>query len=283
MILGDGKLEMCKNIIIDEKGTPDACRVFLASAYESARKKGKLCDPLDKEYVRNWCRSVGINPKDLDPEDPAAIEFVHSKVMPDNVRQMTTMIYRFFAWKLFGMKLERFQNEQMGIDVEDRKMTVEIVVGSESDLPQLKAGLLRLEHGLSNVRFRVSVFSCHRNQKDEELPAFVRNHLTKADVVIAAAGKAAQLPADIKVKLCLADHPEIPVIGVALKGKTFEDDRDAVGSIKGLPGQPVEMDPNGEPYFGPEGFEKACMSAVDDEFLPKPIETKPAKIGEWVN
>ena len=94
LILGDGKLEMYNNILIDEKGTSDSCRFFLASAYEAARKKGKLCDPLDKEYVRNWCRSVGINPKDLDPEDQASIDFVHSKIMPDDVRKMTTLIYR---------------------------------------------------------------------------------------------------------------------------------------------------------------------------------------------
>lgn len=281
LILGDGKMEMCGDVLIDEKGTSDSCRFFLKSAYEAARRKGKLADPLDKEYVRNWLRSIGITPDKYDPENPEQVTYVHSQIMPENVQEMTTRIYRFFDWKLLGMKLERFQREKMGIAVEDRKPTVEIVIGSESDRPQLEAGLAFLSSvGASRARYRVSVMSCHRNPG--ALLDFVYDRT--ADVVIAGAGEAAALPGVLKGLLCNYEQGRqtIPVIGVAFKGKNEKADMAARLSIENLPGQPVEMDKNGNAYFGPEGFEKACVSAVADEFLPKTMEIKPVKIGEWI-
>lgn len=283
LVFGDTKFEMFGRIILDEVGTPDSSRYFLRTAYEKMMNpmlgdKRKLPPSLDKQYVRNEGLKLGLSP-DLDAEDPKNIAFAHGLQFSDETIRMTTLIYRFIAWKLFGMKLERFQHEKMGIEVEGRTLKVEIVVGSKSDLPQLEAGLRFLTLGRP-ARHRVTVMSCHRNQS--ELVRFVTEELVKADVVIAAAGKAAQLPADIKVKLCLAGYPEIPVIGVALRGATIEDDRDAIGSIRGLPGQPVEMHENGEPYFGVEGFNDACLSALRDEFLPRTIEPKPAEIGQWV-
>ena len=275
LILGDGKLEMYKNIIIDEKGTSDSCRVFLASAYVAARKKGKLCSPLDKEHVRNWCRSVGISPKELSPKNPEHVAIAHSKVMPGDVRQMTTLIYRFYVWKLFGMKLEWYQREAMGIEVMGRKPTVEILLGSESDRPQIEGGIQRVS-GL--CRNRDIVVSCHRNHgeletylKGKELP----------DVFIAGAGEAAALPGITKSILCEAGQAHIPVIGVAFRGKNWKADMAARLSIENLPGQPVEMDQDGNAYFGPEGFVAACESAVNDEFLPKTIEKKEMKFGAW--
>ena len=95
--------------------------------------------------------------------------------------------------------------------------------------------------------------------------------------------EAAALPGIIKSWLCYFGKSHIPVIGVAFKGKDWKADMAARLSIENLPGQPVEMDENGNAYFGPEGFEKACISAVNDEFLPKAIEVKPVKSGDWVS
>ena len=277
LILADGKMEMFGNILIDEKGTSDSCRVFLKAAYDAARKKGKLADPLDKEYVRNWCRSVGIDPDKLDPEKPEDIQFVHSKKVPADVQNMTTQIYRFFAWKLFGMKLEQFQSQEMGIKVDIPTPTIDIVVGSESDKPQLEAGLRFITLGRP-AKHRVITSSCHRN------PDFVHDYARdcNADVVIAGAGEAAALPGVLKGWLCHFGKPHIPVIGVAFKGKDWKADMAARLSIENLPGQPVEMDKNGCAYFGPEGFESACISAVADEFLPKDMEKKPVQVGDFV-
>jgi len=278
LILGDGKMEMCGDVLIDEKGTSDSCRFFLKSAYEAARRKGKLADPLDKEYVRNWLRSIGISPDKFDPENSEHVAHVHSQVMPEDVQQMTTRIYRFFAWKLFGMKLEQFQSQEMGIKVDTPTPTVEIVIGSKNDSPQLEKGLYFLNTG-RHAKNRVSVLSCHRNPED--IHRFAMKGC-EADVVIAGAGEAAALPGIIKSWLCHYGKSHIPVIGVAFRGKNWKADMAARLSIENLPGQPVEMDSDGNAYFGPEGFEKACVSAMNDEFLPRTIEVKPAEIGTWV-
>ncbi|MEI6528612.1 MAG: phosphoribosylaminoimidazolesuccinocarboxamide synthase [bacterium] len=272
--LADTKFEFSGNILADEKGTPDSSRFVDEKAWQKAMKAGKFPASLDKQYVREWGKKLGIDKRD--PENPEDVAWVHSQEVPADVVEMTTKIYRYIFWRLTGMKLERFQREEMGIDVVDRRPTVDIVVGSSSDIPQLHRGLDWLS---GRARFRVSVMSCHRNQK--ELIDFANNELIKSDAVVACAGKAAQLPADIKVKLCLAGHPEVPVLGVALKGATIEDDRDAIGSIQGLPGQPVELDESGHAYFGDYGVLAACKAATENEFLPKPMESKPAEIGKW--
>jgi len=187
---------------------------------------------------------------------------------------MTTRIYRYIFWRLTGMQIEVYQHSVMGIMVEGRRPRIEVLVGSESDLPQTQTGLASL---LGIAQVGISVLSCHRNP--DELREFVRDGLSKADVIIAGAGMAAALPGIVKSELCLNGHPEIPVIGVAFKGPSDKDDQAAILSIECLPGQPVELDPSGHAYLGPNGFLEACEAAVSHEFLPRTIEPKPAKIG----
>lgn len=275
--LADTKFEFSGNILADEKGTPDSSRFVDEVAWRKASAQGKFPPSLDKQYVREWGKKLGIDKRD--PEDPADMAWVHYQEVPAEVVEMTTRIYRYIFWRLTGMKLERFQREEMGIAVENRKPKVEIVVGSESDLPQLEAGYRFLYSiGESRAKYRVSVISCHRNP--QALLDFVQG--TEADLIIAGAGEAAALPGIIKSQVCVRSRGNIPVIGVALKGKNEKADMAARLSIENLPGQPVEMDEKGNAYFGPEGFEKACHSAVNDEFLPKKMEAKPVKIGEWI-
>lgn len=264
-------------VLADEKGTPDSSRFVDELAWRKASAQGKFPPSLDKQYVREWGKKLGIDKRD--PENPEDVAWVHDQEVPAEVVEMTTRIYRYIFWRLTGMKLERFQREEMGIAVEDRKPTVEIVIGSESDRPQLEAGLAFLSSvGESRARHRSLVISCHRNPYDARGFA----EICKADIVIAGAGEAAALPGILKSWLCYFGKAHIPVIGVAFKGKNEKADMAARLSIENLPSQPVEMDEKGNAYFGPEGFEKACVSAVNDEFLPKSMESKPVKIGEWV-
>jgi phosphoribosylcarboxyaminoimidazole (NCAIR) mutase len=175
---------------------------------------------------------------------------------------------------MVGMTLERYQRTAMGIRVEVPQRKIGIVVGSKSDIPQLTAGLQILNE---SADYRVDVFSCHRNFS--QLADWTEGCLSEKDVIIACAGMAAHLPGWIKSKLCAMDRPELPVIGVALEGKTQEDDFAAITAISRLPGQPVEMDDDGQPYFGPEGFARACQAAVTAEFLPRDVERKDPVIG----
>jgi phosphoribosylaminoimidazole-succinocarboxamide synthase len=276
LIMADTKYEMSGDTVVDEKGTPDSSRFVDKKEWEKAVAKGKFPPSLDKQYVREWGKTVGIDKRD--PENPADVEYVHSQVVPEDVVRMTTNIYRYIFWRLTGRTLEKFQREAMGIDVPDKELHIEIVVGSKNDLPQLQSLPLIDLYGHT---YKVSVMSCYRNA--DKLPEFTRDVLSKADRVIACAGKAAALPGIIKSLLCTFGHQDVPVIGVALKGETPEEDRDATGSIKGLPGQPVELNANGEAYFGAEGFGLACDSAISNEFLPRKIELKPAEISVLTN
>jgi len=277
IILADTKFEFSyhlgKMILADEKVTPDSSRFWDKKEWQAAQAKGKLPASQDKQFVRNWSIERGIN-KLTDPDNPEQIAHVQSLVVPDEILERTRRIYRYIFWRLTGMKLETFQREKMGIAVEDQKPLVQILVGSRSDLDQIKNGLTHLR---GKANFAVSVMSCHRNP--DELRNFARDVLFKADVVIAGAGMAAALPGIVKSHLCYFGHSEIPVIGVAFDNGKTDDNIAAAGSIESLPGQPVELDHQGKAYFGPLGFTRACWAALDDEFLPKEIVAKPAEIG----
>jgi phosphoribosylcarboxyaminoimidazole (NCAIR) mutase len=111
-----------------------------------------------------------------------------------------------------------------------------------------------------------------------ELREFVINRCTKADVVIAGAGKAAALPGIIKAHLCSVGS-EVPVIGVGFWSDEDLDGYDAARlSIEKLPGNPVELDHNGQAYMEEEGFTFACWAAIYNEFLPKMMKIKDPSI-----
>jgi phosphoribosylcarboxyaminoimidazole (NCAIR) mutase len=236
------------------------------------QKIGKLPPALDKQYVRNWGLKLGIDK--LDPKSAEQVALAHSYSVPDEVVQMTARIYRYFFWRLTGKALEDFQIADLGIFMERPKRRIEIILGSESDLPQLVQAL----ELLCNQRaadYRVSACSCHRTTT--ELFEFLSTDGRKADVIIAGAGKAAALPEIVKARLCQQGDSHIPVIGVACKGETEQDDLAAKTSIECLPGTPVELDENGHAYFGRQGFIDACMAATWHEFLPRSIEIKKRK------
>lgn len=264
--LGGGGL-----ILADEKGTPDSSRFWDRAEWEKAQAKGKLPSAFDKQYARNWGIGEGVNK--LKPDVPEDLARVHSLEMPANVCDMTTRIYRAILWRLSGLRLEVYQRSRMGIDCSVPRRRVTVLVGSKSDLPQAEIGLSWLK---ASADTRVMVVSCHRNP--DVLCDLARTRFHGSDVVIAGAGKAAALPGIAKSWLCQFGFPQIPVIGVGFEGNTTEDNRAAIDSIECLPGQPVELDPEGHTYFGPEGFVQACEAAVQAEFLPKTIERKPTEV-----
>jgi phosphoribosylcarboxyaminoimidazole (NCAIR) mutase len=221
--------------------------------------------------VRNECIRLGIDK--LDPKNPEHLAIVDELKFSENVRLMTTRLYRYILWRMAHKILEKYQREDMGIAVEVPRRKIEILIGSKSDSEQIEAGLDFLK-GVADVNLRV--LSCHRNLN--ELGAVAEQIINHADVVIAGAGMAAALPGIMKSQLCMLGHPEIPVIGVAFKGKSERDDQAAVLSIERLPGEPVELDLHGNAYFGNVGFIEACRAAIGHEFLPKDIERKPSEL-----
>lgn len=104
---------------------------------------------------------------------------------------------------------------------------VSIVMGSDSDLPVMKAaGEILTELG---VEFEMDIVSAHRTP--EKLYEFAsRAHGRGIDVIIAGAGGAAHLPGMV------AAISPLPVIGVPVKSSNSIDGWDSVLSILQMPG-----------------------------------------------
>ena len=282
IIIADTKFEFGKDRQgrlrwADEKLTPDSSRFWSLAEWTASRGTGKAPSSHDKDPVRAWLRAVAAEHgyKELDPKNPEHVKFVHSLEMPASVILATSRRYRFALFALTGLMLEKYQRDRMGIKVEVPQRKILVMVGSESDLPQLNEGM---EYLRKNAHGKLIVLSCHRNSK--ELLDLSGDVSFGYDVVIDAAGEAAQLPGVHKAKLQMYGREDVAVIGVGLKGKDREADDAARLSIKRLPGQPVELDQNGEPYFGPEGFVSACRAAVDQEFMVKKYSYKPSRLVE---
>lgn len=280
ILMADTKFEFSQSdgrlILADEKGTPDSSR-FVDLKEWSQTPKGKFPSSLDKQFVREWGKTAGIT-GELNPQNPEHLALVDGISVPENVLKMTQRIYRYIFWRLTGLKLEAYQQRELGITLPPvPKPNIHVVVGSNTDLAQTDQGL-SLFQGLANVT--VSVVSCHRNPN--ELREYAMDDLISADIVIAGAGMAAALPGIVKSELCMLGKSDIPVIGVAFEGANRSDNIAATLSIERLPNQPVELDIDGKAYFGREGFSNACRAALFNEFLPKNIKAKPAQIAARV-
>lgn len=271
----DFKLEMDKDGRIgDEPPTPDSSRIVDLANRIAMTEKKKLAPSLDKEYVRSWGKTKGMHQMDaLNPDDIAKVQ---SLGLPDDVAQMTAMIYRYIFWRVSGMKLERYQAKVMGIpDARPPKVKIAVVIGSKSDRDQCELGLSHLKsyQAEGSAEVELHVISCHRNP--EKLQAFAE--LTNADVIVAGAGWAAALPGILKA-LLRKSGKEIPVIGVAFANEDPRKTLAAQLSITELPGSPVIVDKDGQAFTGADGFSSACDLAVNGEFLPqKPGAVKPAE------
>lgn len=269
-------------ILADEVLTPDSSRYWGLLEWQKAQARGSLPPSLDKQVVRDWGKTHQI--QELSPENPDHLEMIDNLRVPHEVLLWTTKIYRYIFWRLTSMKLEQFQRKVMGINCPPEPVKLDLVVGSESDLPQVQPAIdwLNGEIAVGKVQPRFHIISCHRHP--EELRRYAEK--LHVDVVVAAAGKAAALPGVLKAWLNHFGRINIPVIGVGLDGQDEADKLAARLSIEQLPGKPVLLNGEGEAYYGPEGMVAACRAAVEHEFLPiKKGPVKPAKqdMPIWAN
>jgi len=273
----DTKFELTsKGDIGDEIVTPDSSRIVDLQERIAMAVKQKLASSLDKQFVRNWGASKDIGIDKLDPTNPEHIAKVQAISVPEEIIKQTAQIYRYLFWRITGQKLETFQYKEMGIlGAHPPKVKVAVVIGSRTDLEQCQDGLGAAEalKCSGRIDLEVHILSCHRNP--DELKAFAT--LTNADVIVAGAGKAAQLPGMLKAYLANKGK-KIPVIGVAFEGKGISTQA-AQLSIEELPGTPVIMDKNGHAFTGSNGFYNALALAIEGEFKPeKPSEKKKAEL-----
>jgi len=259
----------------DEIVTPDSSRIVDLQERIAMAAKQKLASSLDKQFVRNWGSGKDVGIDKLDPTNPEHIAEVHGIVVPEEIIKQTAQIYRYLFWRITSQKLEFFQKMEMGIDAHPPRLKVTVVLGSRSDLKQCQRGLGAAAHmeSIGRIDLEVHILSCHRNP--DELQAFAT--LTDANVIVAGAGKAAQLPGMLKAYLANKGK-KIPVIGVAFEGSEIST-KAAQLSIEELPGTPVIMDKHGKAFTGSNGFYDALVLAIEGEFKPeKPSEKKKAEL-----
>lgn len=111
-------------VLADEVLTPDSSRFALAGDFSYAMRKG--LDPFfyDKEFVRDWGRSVitpwGKGLQRLDPKNKDHMAFAHSLEVPDTVMLPTTArycaIFEKIVFPQYGT-LQKYQESRMKIVV----------------------------------------------------------------------------------------------------------------------------------------------------------------------
>jgi len=151
---------------------------------------------------------------------------------------------------------------------------VRIILGSRSDLPQLRETIreLRKNHvGVDFYKIPVDVMSIHRNPKDAWIFVFTEN-CKGADAIFYCGSKAFAAPGVLD-GFAAAAELGTSIFGIAL-GKGGSEELDAaILSIKQLPGQYVIMDEDNEPYSHADGL-KAAVTRFAEGNMPEPKERK---------
>lgn len=127
-----------------------------------------------------------------------------------------------------------------------KKPLVAIVLGSDSDLPEMSSCIKTLEE--FNIPYELTISSAHRSPE-----LTVRNiekfHKQGVKVIIAAAGLAAHLAGVV------AAHFPLPVIGVPMKGGALNGVDALYSTVQMPPGIPVAT-------VGIDGAKNAALLAI---------------------
>lgn len=276
--LADTKFEFGEGGRIgDEIVTPDSSRFWEFKVWQDGRKleKRKAPPPYDKQLVRAWGIEQGINKRK--PENSDNVAWVHSLEVPQMLIEQTTRIYRYIFWRLTGMTIERYLRDKMGVNINRKIPSIQVICGSDSDLPVIKPVLS--EFTRESAEISVSVMSCHRNPLD--VMEFAET--SGADVIICVGGKAFALPGVVDA-FAHAAKKDVPVIGVALGEPGSKSLLAAQLSIEEVPGTPIIMDEISGVYTGPQGLRAALSRIVDGELPPPKSRTeKPVQLDAFKN
>lgn len=97
-------------ILADEVWTPDSSRFWSAAAY-AEHFPDRLPPSMDKQILREWGKSVGIDK--LDPKNDAGRQIGRAKTAPPEVLEgMRSQVERAFAM-MYGQSLAQFQQTSM--------------------------------------------------------------------------------------------------------------------------------------------------------------------------
>lgn len=273
LVFADTKFEFSMNgMLCDEVLDPDSSRIWDKMDWLMTRKIKKAPQSNDKEIVRAWGKTMGIDK--LDPENPDDVAHVHSLKVPEDVVWNTAAAYRYVFWRLTSMTIERFLRNSLYVDYPVMERKIIIVCGSESDLGAVRTALDGLER---QVDIGVHVMSCHRNPR--EVMEFMRDLPDNIDMVIGVGGKALALPG-IFDSWARCFGKKVRIGGVALGDPGSESLLAAKLSITEIPDKPVVLDEfTGEAYAGSQGLRELVSRVYEEEIPPLKARTnKPVKM-----
>lgn len=276
IMLADTKFEGSESVLGDEVLTPDSSRFWDLNEWAESRQpnEGRQApSSLDKEQVRSWGKTAGIN--NLDPKKPEDVQAVHAMIVSEEVIAKTTRIYRYIFWRLTGMSIEKYLSSVMKVNVPPRpKKSVLVVCGSDSDLPETMSACANAS--ITNTRITIHILSCHRNPAEVE-KLVAEGGLREYDVVIGIGGRALALPGIIDA---WTHHYEcsVPVAGVALGLPGSRSLQAAQLSIEEIPGQTVILNEiTGKAYTGFNGL-KELLDRIENGELPPEKPRKDRKV-----
>ncbi|MEK7570429.1 MAG: phosphoribosylaminoimidazolesuccinocarboxamide synthase [Patescibacteria group bacterium] len=121
ILLADTKLEMGRfgrtayPIIGDEVFTPDSSRFWERSAWEelNASHSGKTPPPFDKQVIRNWGLTLGINQRK--PEVAEDVGWVHEQEVPSDLVNIATATYYDIFKRITGQTPEQYAQQHLGV------------------------------------------------------------------------------------------------------------------------------------------------------------------------
>jgi len=106
-------------MIADEVLTPDSSRFVDADDWKRAMAEGRSPEFFDKQPVRDWGAAQdtpkGQGIKNLDPENPDDIAFVHGLKVPQLVISAAVERNKIILMRLTGLTLKQYQKDAMGI------------------------------------------------------------------------------------------------------------------------------------------------------------------------
>lgn len=115
IIIADTKFECGKHNTIltlaDEVLTPDSSRFWDVNNWRETHAEGRMPKSFDKQFVREWAKTLGIHKKDPTVVDDYA--WVASQVVPEDIVGAATNAYREILFRLTGTYLEEFQRSDM--------------------------------------------------------------------------------------------------------------------------------------------------------------------------
>ncbi|OKY76552.1 MAG: 5-(carboxyamino)imidazole ribonucleotide mutase [Desulfobulbaceae bacterium DB1] len=255
----DGKLA---EVTLDIDPRPTVCVVMASGGYPGSYEKGKKIKGLDKaaqqndvvvfhagtamkkgDFVNNGGRVLGVTA--LGDSLRAAIDKAYATV---DLISWKHCYYR----KDIGMK---------ALGREQRNIKVGIVMGSDSDLPVMKAASDFLKE--MGIGCEMTVASAHRTpERAAEYASTARSRGLK--VIIAGAGMAAHLAG------VLAAHTTLPVIGVPIDSSSLKGLDSLLSTVQMPPGIPVAT-----MAIGKAGAKNAAilatqiLSVAEEEFAVK--------------